>query len=520
MNHFRTIILTITNLCILLFFLNSSVFAMSRGLERYVTPEGAPKSELFETTVNGEKVFTEKFKDISYVRFSHTKSVNVRVKSKEDIVSYRISPEKNTVSPKVNGKSLEFSIEKPGYYVVTINNKEKLFVLSDKPTQDKLNRSTDFIDVKTYNVDFTGKTVVTDKLQKAIDDAISKNKTLVFSPGIYKTGTLKIGSNARIYIADGAMIKGSEKRNDYPTDAGRKESDHINDKANYTDNGETMTFSRLILIDNAKNVKIWGEGVIDGTGSVVRAQGRPANLIRIRNSKDIEIKGLVLRDPACWNTHILKSENVVIRNIKMLNDPEVPNTDGFDPDASKNVLIEDCFAYCSDDNVAIKTTNNGGLLQDCENIKVNDCVFLTRKSALKVGTETKGKNMKNIVFSNNYVVEADRGLALYCNDGATFENIQFINNYIERNYPDSRRRAIHFQIRNRSGAGVIKNILIKDCTIGEGFVKGSEILGLDAKHTVDGVVFKNLTVGGELCLQPEKLQLITNEFVKNIRFEK
>ncbi|WP_041536967.1 glycoside hydrolase family 28 protein [Pseudopedobacter saltans] len=503
----------------MLAFLSLNSFGMSKGLGLYTIPKGAEKSNLFNTTVNGKEVFTEKFKDVNYVRFSHTKAVSILVKSAEDISSFRISPQKDIISPKANGKSLEFSISKPGYYVVTINNKEKLFVLSDTPDKDKLKKS-DFIDVKSYNIDFTGTTIVTEKLQNAINDAISKNKTLVFSAGIYRTGTLKIGSNARIYIADGAMIKGSESRNDYPTDGGKKESDHINDKANYTDNGETMTFSRLILIDNAENVKIWGDGVIDGSGSIVRAQGKPANLIRIRNSKNIELKGLVLRDPACWNTHILKSENVVIRNIKMLNDPNVPNTDGFDPDASKNVLIEDCFAYCSDDNIAIKTTNNGGLLQDCENIKVNNCVFLTRKSSLKVGTETKGKSMRNIVFSNNYVVEADRGLALYCYDGATFENIQFINNYIERNYPDSRRKAIHFEIKNRNGAGTIKNVLIKDCSIGEGFSKGSEMLGLDANHTIDGVVFKNLKVDGELCLQPEKLRLTTNKFVKNIRFEK
>jgi polygalacturonase len=204
----------------------------------------------------------------------------------------------------------------------------------------------------------------------------------------------------------------------------------------------------------------------------------------------------------------------------MINDRSVANTDGFDPDASKNVLIDHCFAYCSDDNIAIKTTNNGGLLQDCENITVSNCVFLTKKSALKVGTETKGAFMKNIRFKNNYVVEADRGLVLYCYDGASFQDIQFTGNYFEKGFPDSQKKAIHFQLRKRSGEGSIKNVLIKDCVFSESFHSASEIVGLNAAHTIDGIKIKNLKIGGKLCLRVEDLHLKTNEYVHNISFEK
>ncbi|MEA4936231.1 MAG: glycosyl hydrolase family 28 protein [Paludibacter sp.] len=275
---------------------------------------------------------------------------------------------------------------------------------------------------------------------------------------------MKIKSNTRIYLDAGAVIKGSENSADYPTDEGRPESDHINrPKETYTDNGEWMTFSRLILIDNAENVQILGSGVIDGSGSVVRSQGKPANLIRIRRSKNILIDGVVLRDPAAWNTHIQMSEDVTIRNVKVINDFDVPNTHGFDPDASRNVLIDNCFAYCNDDNVAIKTTNNLNLNQDLDNITIKNCVFLTRKSALKVGTETKAANMTNIIFKNNDVVVCDRGIVLYCYDGANFSNIQFINNRFEYSYIKGQQRGVHFIIRDRSGRSSVSNVLVKDC---------------------------------------------------------
>ncbi|HEX7845390.1 MAG TPA: glycosyl hydrolase family 28 protein, partial [Chitinophagaceae bacterium] len=369
-------------------------------------------------------------------------------------------------------------------------------------------------------VDGTGQTLSTAALQKALDEAAAAKKILYFPPGVYRTGSLKVSSNANIFLEAGAMIKGSEDRKDYPSDDNKKESDHVNDKANFTDNGEWMTFSRLILVDSASNVKIWGRGIIDGSGSIVRAQGKPANLIRIRNSRNVNIEGVILRDPACWNTHILHSENVTIRNIKMLNDRSVANTDGFDPDASKKVLIDNCFAYCSDDNIAIKTTNNANLLADIDDVVINNCVFITKKSALKVGTETKGASMRNIVFKNNYIVEADRGMVLYCNDGATFEKISFINNYFELGLKSSNLKAVHFQIKNRSGKGQIKNILIKDCKIASTFSNVSEIVGLDAEHIVDGVLFKNVTLGGKLVQSLNDIGAKTNEFVKNIRFEK
>ena len=355
-------------------------------------------------------------------------------------------------------------------------------------------------------------------LQRALDEASATGRMLIFPRGVYPTGTLRIGSNTHIYLADGAIIKGSDDREDYPTDDGRMEADHIRNKEHYTDNGEWMTFSRLILVDSAENVSIRGRGIIDGSGAALRAQGKPANLIRIRNSRNVVIEGVLLRDPAAWNTHIHYSDGVTIRNVKLINDATVPNTDGFDPDASTNVMIDHCFAYCSDDNIAIKTTNNLGLNKDLQNIVVRGCVFLTRKSSLKVGTETKAARMSDILFEDNDIVECDRALALYCNDGALFENITFSNNRIERNYPDSQRRPIHFKISERHGKGQIRNVMIRNCDFATVFPRPAEIAGLDADHTIDSLTFSNVTIGGRPVRSLDDLGAKIR-FTENIRFE-
>ncbi len=478
------------------------------------------KSEKFTAEIGDRQLFVEHFKAVHYIDFNLDVPAELHVTFAEPVSSCNISPRSKSIAARVEGHSFTFQISAPGYYVAEVNQGEKLIILANSPLRNVPDRDDrNLINISDYVSDNKGSTLQTKFIQKALDEASRTGKTLIFPDGIYRTGTLRISSNTNIFLAEGAIIKGSENRNDYPSDNNLPEADHINNKENYSDNGEFMTFSRLILIDNADKVHIWGRGIIDGSGTIVRAQGKPANLVRIRNSKNILIEGIILRDPAAWNTHILHSENVTIRNVKILNDFAVHNTDGFDPDASKNVLIDHCFAYCNDDNVAIKTTNNLNLLQDLENITVRRCVFITRKSSLKVGTETKGAVMRNILFEDNDVIECDRGLALYCNDGATFENIRFVNNRIERNFPDSQRRVVHFSISNRSGKGQINKVLIKNCIFYEKFPNGSVMKGLDDKHTINGVTFKNVTVNGKKMNSLQDIGITQTLYVENIQIK-
>jgi len=205
---------------------------------------------------------------------------------------------------------------------------------------------------------------------------------------------------------------------------------------------------------------------------------------------------------------------VTIRKVKLLNDIELSNTDGFDPDASRNVLIENCFAYCSDDNVAVKTTGTSGYLQNAENITIRGCIFLTKKSSLKAGTESRGELMNKILFENNDVVESDRGMSLYCSDGATFEEISFINNHFEDNYPDSKQCWMNFTITKRnpdSKPGKMIAILIKECSFAQLFPKASEILGFDENHTIQ-VTIENLLIGGIKCGTVDEARITGNKF--------
>lgn len=474
------------------------------------------KSKLFTVKVNGKIIPVSSYKGIHYTRYGQKGKARLEI-SFQTMGTVKVSPQ-HGFTPTRSGISID--LEKPGYYVVSAGEAEKLFILADTPDTFTAQEQKDLVQVAKFNADASGKKLTTKEIQRAIDQTAADGKILFFGPGVYKTGTLTIGSNARIYLSEGCLIDGSFDTSHYVTDKGFKEANKLKDGKAFSDNGEHMTFSRLILVENASNVKIWGKGIINGNGAEVRKTGKPANLIRIRNSRNVLIDGICSFDPAAWNTHILHSDSVTIRNVKLINDLNVPNTDGFDPDASRHVLIQNCFAFCSDDNVAIKTSNNSNLLRDAEDIRIEGCLFLTKKSALKVGTETKAAVMRDIVFQNNYVVMADRGLVLYCYDGARFENVKFINNHFENGFSDFEKKAIHFVVKERDGRGQINNVLIKDCYFSPQFHSAIVMLGLDKEHMIGNLVFDNISIQGKKVADVKDLNIQQNEFVGKVELKK
>lgn len=432
------------------------------------------------------------YKGYHYVKFPLKEKLTAYLTLKgEDIEQVEAFPKSKELEVSQIQNTVSLALYEPGTYMLLLNKKHKFFIFADKSYL--LPNDKEIVNVVDFGVDNTGQKNMTTQIQKALEKVSGSNSVLYFPKGEYKTYPLTISSNTHIFLDQDALIKADEGdiKHFYPTD--------------------DLKTKRFIYIKEAENVKIEGGGAFNANGKVLRARnGDDARmrLMMIFKSKNIEIDGLMLQDPGSWNTQILCSEDVTFRGVKLMNDIELSNTDGFDPDASKRVLIEDCFAYCSDDNVAIKITNTSGYRQDVEDITVRGCLFLTKKSSLKVGTETRGNLIKNILFENNDVVESDRGMALYVSDGATLENIRFMNNRFEYNYPDAKRCGINFVVQKRnkdSKLGMIKDVLIKDCTFENSFPRLSEIKSIVKDHL--NVKIENLFINGNKSSTLDEAQI-------------
>lgn len=476
------------------------------------------KSEAYLLTVSGMPVPVERFREMHYARFAFSTPVEVVLRIAEPVSSCTVSPVTYQIQAAKSGREIRFTLDRPRKLMLTINKLPPLFLLPDTPevTSPKLGDS-GVVSLGSFPVDKTGKHLCTAAIQDAIR-LLPRNGTLFVPPGIYLTGAISLKSDMTLYLAQGAVLQGSPDRDDYPVDPGRTEADHVNDPKHFTNHGERMTHSRMLLVDGAENVRVMGRGVIDGNGARIRQQGKPANLIRLRNSRNIVIKDVLLRDAAAWTVHILGCDDVLVQNVKIINDLEVGNTDGFDPDSSRHVTIEDCFAYCGDDTVAVKASNNSAILRDVEDINVRSNVFWTLKSALKVGTETKATRLGNITFAYNEVLSADRGMSLYCPDGALFHDVRFIGNSFERCSMDNRRRLIDFTVSKRDGLGAIRDVLIKDCVLRNSWPNKGTIRGLSPTNQIGNVQFVNFKIEGKRCHNLDEAQIGQPTFAEQITF--
>lgn len=254
-------------------------------------------------------------------------------------------------------------------------------------------------------------------------------------------------------------------------------------------------------------------------------------LLLMHRAKNISFEGIILKDAARWNTHFIGCEDITFRNCKLMNNlvnnEFFGSLDGWDPDGSKRVLIEKCFGWAGDDNVAIKCSGAGnpGIFDDVEDVTVRSNVFLTKKSALKIGTETRCENYRNIVFEDNDIIEADRAMGINVRDRATVDGVLFKNNRSEYCYPDRKQMAINIYITRREDdqpwTGKIKNVVIEDCTFEQKFpnkIQVSRVASHTKKEDID-VTFKNLTIAGRSVrsLDPEYFNL--SKCNGEIRFE-
>ena len=161
-----------------------------------------------------------------------------------------------------------------------------------------------------------------------------------------------------------------------------------------------------------------------GEGHFLRPQ-----LIQFFECKNILIEGVTIKNSPFWCVHFLKSENITARKVKF--DAFNRNNDGFDPEYSKNVLIEDIDFNNGDDNVAIKAGRDHegrrtGITS--ENIIIRNCRFKGLHGVV-IGSEMSA-GVQNVFVENcTYGGFCKRGIYLKSNPdrGGFIRNI-YVNN--------------------------------------------------------------------------------------------
>jgi polygalacturonase len=116
-----------------------------------------------------------------------------------------------------------------------------------------------------------------------------------------------------------------------------------------------------------------------------------------------------------WQLVPYYSDDIDIRNIKVLAPAHSPNTDAVDPFSSSNIRISHLYADVGDDDIAIKSgaANSPGPDAPSRNITITDCTFL-HGHGLSIGSEIAG-GAQNIHAERIHFDGTDNGIRIKAN---------------------------------------------------------------------------------------------------------
>lgn len=298
--------------------------------------------------------------------------------------------------------------------------------------------------------------VITQELQRVIDEMDDAGGRIEFAAGKYVLSTVFLKSNLTFVLQEGAKLLGSENFDDYAED--EKVSFPL-----YQDASHSFFHCSMFVGEDCNNIHFKGTGMIDmrsvwdleNKRNMVR---RGAKCISLKNCKGVKIEDISIYNATDLAIYFAGCENVDIDSVKMR-----VYIDGISPDNSKNVTIRNCEIESGDDGIVFKSSYNLNRLDECRNILVENCEVKSRCNAIKIGTETNG-GFKDMVIRNIDIRETRLGgICIESTDGAEIENI-FISDITMKNVATPIFIFLGDRLRGPAGTkvGSIENVTIQN----------------------------------------------------------
>lgn len=343
----------------------------------------------------------------------------------------------------------------------------------------------------------------TDAFKQAVERLNAQGGGTIYVPaGSYHTRSIQLKSNMVLHLEAGALLDFTDDIENYEVIS--MEFEGI----------AGSMYKPLIFASGEENVAVTGQGKMNGNGQRwwKESKGLPHRrpyFVCFDHCKHVRLEGITLENSPVWTVHPIYSEDVVIHGVKIKNPADSPNTDGIDPDSSRNVRISDCIIDVGDDCIAIKSgTEDTPDKQPCENITITNCNMLHGHGGVVIGSEMSGC-VRNVTISNCVFQETDRGIRLKTRRqrGGAMENMVFENIVMDKvmcpfvfnmyYYCGARGKEKHvwdkapYPLDETTPAMrdvIISNIMVTEATAAAGFMYGL------AEQPVENIMLSNCSI--------------------------
>ncbi|XP_031497844.1 probable polygalacturonase [Nymphaea colorata] len=318
---------------------------------------------------------------------------------------------------------------------------------------------------------------------------------LFIPPGRWLTGSFHLISHLTVVLDKEAVILGSEDSSDWPV---------IDPLPSYG-RGRELPGGRhrsLIYGFNLTDVVITGDnGTINGQGSVwwswfqnnTLDYTRP-HLIELVHTDGVVISNLTLLNSPFWTIHPVYCSQVHIKHVTITAPHHSPNTDGIDPDSSRDVCIEDCYISTGDDLISIKSGwDEYGIAyaRPSSNIVIRRISGESgRSSGISLGSEMSG-GISEVYVEDAHIFNSVRGIRIKTSPGrgGFIENV-YISKVVMSNVKTALSFTSHYgehpdENYDPNALPTIKKITFND-------ISGNNIIYAGFMEGIEGSVFLDI----------------------------
>ncbi len=275
----------------------------------------------------------------------------------------------------------------------------------------------------------TGKTI-TQELQATIDRVSSQGGGRVELPrGNWIAGAIRLKSGVELHVPQGCTLGCSSSYDDLKDGT-------VSVLAEDSDRA-------FLVARDAEDISLTGHGTIHGHGdSWCSRKGlydgvkwpafnRP-RMVVFEACRNVAIRDITFVEAPMWTVHLVACDKIRIADISILNDLQMPNTDGVNFDSCRDAIMTGAKIVAADDSVCVKTCTktDPALNGPAERIHVSTCHFTSRSCSLKIGTETHF-DIRDVVFTDLTITGTNRAFGIMARDGGTIERIRFANTTVD-----------------------------------------------------------------------------------------